>query len=83
MDVHKALRELYEEKKRLDAAISILEGRLRRESRSGIRRGRKKMSPEERMQVSKRMSQYWEGRRAQRRALQAAADAESRDRDAN
>lgn len=83
MDVHKALRELYEEKKRLDAAISILEGRLRRESRSGIRRGRKKMSPEERMQVSKRMSQYWEGRRAQRRALQAAAEAESRDRDAN
>ena len=83
MDVHKALRELYEEKKRLDAAISLLESRLRRESRSDIRRGRKKMSPEERMQVSKRMSQYWEGRRAQRRALQAAADAENRDRDAN
>ncbi len=75
MDVHKALRELYQEKKRLDAAILSLERR-----RAPIRinstapRGRKQMSAEERIEVSKRMKRYWEGRRAQSRALEAAAN---------
>jgi len=76
MDVHKALRELYQEKKRLDAAILNLERRLRAPVRIGAARprGRKQMSAEERIEVSKRMKRYWEARRAQARALEAAAD---------
>ena len=64
MDVNKALRELHEEKRRLDVIIAALEARLGNGSRTRSRRGRKSMSPEERQQVSKRMSQYWEARRA-------------------
>jgi hypothetical protein len=76
MDVHKALRELYQEKKRLDEAISNLERRLRAPIRrsTAVRRGRKQMSEAERMKVSKRMKQYWEARRAQGRALDSAAN---------
>ncbi len=74
MDVHKALRELYLEKKRLDAAISNLERRARTPIRPGAgARGRKQMSAEERIEVSKRMKRYWEARRAQSRALDSAA----------
>jgi hypothetical protein len=69
MDVYKALRELYEEKKRLDAAIAALEARVRNLTNSeGIvrgRRGRRSMSPEEREEVSRRMSRYWAARRTQ------------------
>jgi len=75
MDVYKALRELYEEKKRLDAAISVLENRIRKETRPAARRGRKKMSAAERLEVSKRMSRYWAARRAQLQNLDAAASA--------
>ena len=70
MDIVKALRELYTEKKRLDAAIAGLETRLkaahkRSATRSGKgRRGRKSMSTAERLEVSKRMTLYWEARRA-------------------
>jgi len=73
MDVHKALRELYQEKKRLDAAIQNLE-RRRAPIRINAPRGRKQMSAEERIEVSKRMKRYWEARRAQSRALEAAAN---------
>ena len=63
MDVDKALQELYEEKQRLDMAIAALEQRLR--VASGIpHRGRKSMSPEQRLQASRRMLKYWEARRA-------------------
>ena len=68
MDVAKALRELYTEKKRLDATIARLEARLRAAPavKSGARRrGRKSMSAAERLEVSKRMTLYWEARRAQ------------------
>lgn len=71
MDVIKALRELYSEKKRLDTAIAALEARLRAaQSESALkpgagRRGRKSMSAAERQEVSKRMTLYWEARRAQ------------------
>jgi hypothetical protein len=80
MDVHKALRELYQERKRLDAAIANLERRLRAPRRLGVaaRRGRKRMSAEERIEVSKRMKRYWEARRAQSRALEAAASSGGR-----
>lgn len=63
MDVNKALGELHEEKRRLDLIIAALEARLGIGSRAHKRRGRKSMSPEERLEVSKRMSQYWEARR--------------------
>ncbi len=69
MDIVKALRELYNEKKRLDATIASLEARVKA-SGSGAksskrRRGRKNMSAAERLEVSKRMTLYWEARRAQ------------------
>jgi hypothetical protein len=64
MDVNKALRELHEEKRRLDATIAALEARLGNGTRTHRRRGRKSMSAEERQEVSRRMSKYWEARRA-------------------
>ena len=70
MDVYKALRELHEERSRLDVAIAALEARIRtisepvRTTRS--RRGRRSMGTEERQEVSRRMSRYW----AQRREMQ-------------
>ena len=69
MDIVKALRELYNEKKRLDATIASLEARVKARgsvAKSGKRRrGRKSMSAAERQEVSKRMTLYWEARRAQ------------------
>jgi hypothetical protein len=71
MDIVKALRELHNEKKRLDATIASLEARIKA-AHNGTpaksakrRRGRKSMSPAERLEVSKRMTLYWESRRAQ------------------
>ena len=70
MDIVKALRELYQEKKRLDVTIAALEARLKQSGRgmkkvSKERRGRKSMSAAERLEVSRRMRLYWEARRAQ------------------
>jgi cell division septum initiation protein DivIVA len=70
MDIVKALRELYLEKKRLDAAIADLEARIKAKHGAAAksakgRRGRKSMSAAERLAVSKRMTSYWEARRAQ------------------
>jgi hypothetical protein len=71
MDIVKTLRELYNEKKRLDAAIAALEARIKA-GRTGSgakppkgRRGRKSMSAAERLEVSRRMRLYWEARRSQ------------------
>jgi hypothetical protein len=79
MDVDKALRDLYEEKHRLDIAIAALEGHLRTaaERPALARRGRKSMTPEERQQVSARMSKYWEARRAASPAVQDESESES------
>jgi carboxylesterase type B len=65
MDVYKALSELHEEKKRLDAAIHALEARMKAVvgKPAQARRGRRSMSAEEREQVSRRMSRYWASRR--------------------
>ncbi len=71
MDVNKALRELHEEKRRLDIIIAALETRLGKQARASSRRGRKSMSPQERLEVSRRMSKYWEARRASAAALQS------------
>jgi hypothetical protein len=73
MDVNKALRELHEEKRRLDVTIAALEARLGNGTRRNRRRGRKSMSAEERQEVSRRMSKYWEARRAATAALPAGA----------
>lgn len=66
MDVDKALRELYQERYRLDRAIAKLEIK----QRTGVyevlppsRTGRKTMSPEERQLVSQRMIYYWAQRK--------------------
>ena len=74
MDLSKALRELYEEKKRLDRVIAALEAgqfALTGKRTKRTRRGRKSMSPEERLAVSKRMSAYWAARRARLRNSQS------------
>jgi len=75
MDVNKTLRGLYEEKRRLDAVIASLEANSGAQAaRSAKRRGRKSMSRQERLRVSRRMKRYWENRRAQMRANTAAAE---------
>jgi hypothetical protein len=78
MDVNKALRELHEEKRRLDIIIAALETRLGKPARGSGRRGRKSMSPQERLEVSKRMSRYWEARRASATALQSEPQIQSK-----
>ncbi len=72
MDVNKALRELHEEKRRLDVTIAALEARLGNGTGRHRRRGRKSMSAEERQEVSRRMSKYWEARRAANATLPGA-----------
>jgi septal ring factor EnvC (AmiA/AmiB activator) len=79
MDIIKALRELHAERKRLNSLIASLEAQAaaaRKQPaarKSPGRRGRKSMSAAERLKVSKRMTLYWEARRAQLRELQAEA----------
>lgn len=66
MDLVKAIRELYEEKERLENAIISLEQYVRtKENRSAkaSKRGRRSMSSEERQEVSERMRTYWAERR--------------------
>ena len=76
MDINKLLRELHAERKRVNSVIASLEAHLASaERRGGMRRitgrrGRKSMSAAERLAVSKRMTQYWEARRAQIREVQ-------------
>ncbi len=70
MDLYKAIRSLYDEKKRLDKLIESLEELHARGARAEhpavrSRRGRKKMSPAERLEVSERMKRYWAARREQ------------------
>lgn len=67
MDVEKALRELYEEKYRLDAIIEKLEieqSASVHEVSGPRKRGRKFMTPEEREIVSRRMVVYWAERKS-------------------
>ncbi len=73
MDLYKAIRELVEERNRIDKIITSLEEMLARgntltagkhDKKPAVkRRGRKSMSPEERKQVSERMARYWAARR--------------------
>ena len=65
MDIYKAIHDLMQEKKRLDAVIASLESRSGAAVRAKRRRGRKSMSAEERALVSRRMAAYWAARRGQ------------------
>ena len=67
MDLQQAIRELYDEKERIDGVIASLEQYLKRSGAVAIpkrRRGRKSMGPEERQEVSARMRNYWAARRS-------------------
>ena len=71
MDISKVIEHLYQEKKKLDQAIAVLEelrrtgGQLSDQPRSHRGRGRKSMDQDEREEVSRRMKKYWAGRRKQ------------------
>lgn len=74
MNINNAIRELYEEKRRLDRVIASLEEMQRNAAVPGAplpekRRGRKSMDLLARREVSERMKRYWEARRKQQ-ALQ-------------
>ena len=75
MNINKAIRELYEEKKRLDHVIASLEekqrsGGLQIAAGREKKRGRKSMDIQARQQVSERMKRYWAARRKQAPSLQ-------------
>jgi len=67
MDLQETIRQLKIDKECVEQAIAILEGLL--DQRTGVpavvpkeRRGRKSMPPQERRQVSERMTRYWANR---------------------
>jgi hypothetical protein len=74
VDLYKAIRELHEEKRRLEETIASLEDLIEAKGNAESvdledfrrlkRRGRKTMSPEERREVSERMKRYWARHRA-------------------
>jgi hypothetical protein len=75
VDLYKAIRELVEERKRIDRIIASLEAMLAKGTLPGQgkapatpakRRGRKSMGAEERRLVSERMSRYWAQKRAEK-----------------
>jgi len=73
MDLDAMLRELVRDWKRINRAITRLEAQqAKMESRASPRRGRKGMGAEERLEVSRRMTEYWRARRA--RAKEAGTD---------
>jgi hypothetical protein len=68
MNIDKAIRELYAEKKRLDNVIASLEEMQQTTALVSVassekKRGRKSMDEQARQQVSDRMKRYWAGRR--------------------
>lgn len=67
MDLQKAIRDLYEEKERIDGVIASLEQYLRTNGNveAKRKRGRKSMGPAERQEVSARMRSYWAARRTE------------------
>ncbi len=88
MDLYKAIRELVEERKRIDRIIVSLEAMLKkggvpalgdvaRKTAPAKRRGRKSMSHEERLQVSERMARYWAAKRSEKTKDDESGDGES------
>ncbi len=75
MNINKVIRELYEEKQRLDRVISSLEEMQRDAAAENAplpekKRGRKSMDNQARREVSERMKRYWSARRKQEQAVQ-------------
>ena len=71
MNINRVIRDLYEEKKRLDQVIASLEEMQRNASAKQDqtprkKRGRKSMDDQARQEVSERMKKYWAARRAER-----------------
>jgi hypothetical protein len=75
VNINKTIRELIEEKKRLDRVIGTLE-EMQRNGRVEVvpppqkKRGRKSMDERARQQVSERMKRYWQARRRQDNVLE-------------
>ncbi len=81
MDLYKVIRQLYDEKARLDRVIASLEELQRAAEKGEIaaatgKRGRKGMDAKERQEVSERMKQYWAARRKeqQKKGSRATGD---------
>ena len=70
MDINRVIRDLYEERKRLDRVIRRLE-EMERHAATQVaappekKRGRKSMNEQARLEVSERMKRYWDTRRKQ------------------
>jgi hypothetical protein len=65
MDLYKTIKDLQEEKRRLDLMIELLESRLPGDGARSVerRRGRKSMNESEKSEVSRRMKAYWAARK--------------------
>ncbi|MGO9095318.1 MAG: hypothetical protein ACLQGV_08845 [Bryobacteraceae bacterium] len=63
VNLNEAIRTLYEERTQIDRRIAKLE--RRRTLSSGTPRKRKKMTEAKRLEVSRRMKEYWAARRRQ------------------
>jgi hypothetical protein len=79
VNINRTIRELIEEKKRLDRVIGTLEemqrtGPVEVTSLSQKKRGRKSMDGLARKEVSERMKRYWEARRKQENLLEPGMD---------
>ena len=72
MDIVKTLKELYEEKKRLDAAIARLEAACRSKTCEKPA-GKEEHGCSGTQEVSRRMRRYWAARRAGKGALNGQA----------
>jgi hypothetical protein len=72
MDLNRTIKQLLAERRRIDELIERLERlqklRAVQAVESGTRRGRKSMTEAERQEVSRRMRNYWEKRKAQQAA---------------
>jgi hypothetical protein len=74
VNINKTIRELIEEKKRLDRVIGTLE-EMQRNGPVEVaappkKRGRKSMDEQARQEVSARMKRYWESRRKQESVIE-------------
>jgi len=79
MDLYRIIRDLVEERNRLDQIIRSLESVVEsgpgkaRPGPPGKRRGRRSMDGAARKEVSERMKRYWAGRRAKSAAERSEA----------
>jgi len=74
LNINRTIRELIEEKKRLDRVIGTLEemqrtGPVEVTALSQKKRGRKSMDGQARQEVSERMKRYWQSRRKQENSV--------------